>query len=187
MAEERDSPAPPQRLVAPYDQRSGDMMVYGGAMVAAMMAFAAVGRGEAYLFAGALVAGAVAFYHWPLAQKGRTRLIVSRQGLTIDGLGTLKWEAIEDARLFERAVRTIRNAELQVRLNRPIQEALVDGGTPAPFPENWMYRAWRFEMPDVVAVRLEPIAANADLIIAAVEAQLRHQRELPASDNGSPS
>ena len=159
----------PQSLHVGFDQRSGEMMVYGGTLVGLFLLSLALTRGEPALALAGLAAAAVAYYHFPLIRKSRPQISMTRDGLSLYGLGTLPWKAIDDFRIVDKAVRSIRNAELTVHTRETI-EAAVSSEDMLPTAERFMYSAWRHSGPNAVTVKLEPLAASPETIAAAIQA-----------------
>jgi len=153
----------PQPLVARFDQRSGEMMVYGGGFFSLFTLSVALARGDIALLVVAFLLFGVAFHFWPFVRRKEPALVASSAGLKITGLGTLAWDAINDASLVDKAVRTIRNSELHLSLTRPLEEALVEedmGG----IMRRLMTQIWRYKGDEII-LRLEPLDVTADLIL----------------------
>lgn len=175
MSDQTPRPPAPPASRAPfatgYEQRSGEMMVYGGLLVGLFALSVAVPRGSFPILILSLVAFAVAYYHWPMVQKGRAQIAATDKGLMLAGLGVVAWDAIRDIRIMDRAVRTIRNAELQIALSRPLPHALSDADAPG-LAQQMMYRVWRVRSPELVVVKLEPLRASPEAIEAAIRPYL---------------
>jgi len=153
----------PQPLVVRFDQRSGEMMVYGGGFFSLFTLSVALARGDIALLVVAFLLFGVAFHFWPFVRRKEPALVASSAGLKITGLGTLAWDAINDASLVDKAVRTIRNSELHLSLTRPLEEALVEedmGG----IMRRLMTQIWRYKGDEII-LRLEPLDVTADLIL----------------------
>lgn len=154
-----------------FEQRSGEMMVYGGVLVGLFALSVAIPRESFALFVVSAVAFAVAYYHWPLVQRTRAQLAVAERGFAVAGLGVISWDAIRTADIVERAVRSIRNAELHLSLSRPLPLALVEAERPS-LARQLMYRVWRVPQPDRIVIKLEPLHASPEEIVAVVRANL---------------
>ncbi len=118
-------------LAVPFDQRSGEMMVYGGGFAALFVLSIALARLELAYFLAAFALAGLAFHFVPFVSKRRPALHASGDGLLISGVGLLSWDAIQRAEIINKSVRTIRNAELHLTLSRPLAAALRspdDGG-----------------------------------------------------------
>lgn len=157
----------PQPLVARFDQRSGEMMVYGGGFFSLFTLSVAVARGDIALLFVALLLSGVAFHFWPFVRQSEPALVTSSAGLKVTGLGTIAWDAIAEASLVDKAVRTIRNSELHLTLSRPLEDALVEenrGG----LARRLMTQIWRYKENKII-LRLEPLNVSADPILEAVQ------------------
>lgn len=157
----------PQPLVARFDQRSGEMMVYGGGFFSLFTLSVALARGDIALLFVALLLFCVAFHFWPFVRSKDPALVVSSAGLKVTGLGTLAWDAISDASMVDKAVRTIRNSELHLSLSRPLEAALVEenmGG----IARRLMTQIWRYK-DDKIILRLEPLDVTSDPILETVQ------------------
>jgi len=138
-------------------------MVYGGGFFSLFTLSVALARGDIALLVVAFLLFGVAFHFWPFVRRKEPALVASSAGLKITGLGTLAWDAINDASLVDKAVRTIRNSELHLSLTRPLEEALVEedmGG----IMRRLMTQIWRYKGDEII-LRLEPLDVTADLIL----------------------
>lgn len=160
-----------QAFATGFEQRSGEMMVYGGILIGLFALSVAIPRESLALFAVSAVAFAVAYYYWPLVQRTRTQLAVAERGLAVAGLGVISWDAIRTVDIIDRAVRSIRNAELHLSLSRPLPLALAETERPS-LGQQFMYRIWRVPQPDRVVIKLEPLHASPEEIQAMVRANL---------------
>jgi hypothetical protein len=163
----------PQPLMARFDQRSGEMMVYGGGFFGLFVLSVAIGRGDIALGIISLLLFAVAYHFWPFVQRNHPAVVASSAGLMITGLGTVAWDAIVNASNVDKAVRTIRNTELHLTLARPLDKALVEedmGG----LKRRLMVQIWRYKK-DTLVIRLEPLDTAPEPILEAVQAFLNQR------------
>ncbi|PCJ69339.1 MAG: hypothetical protein COA62_12030 [Rhodobiaceae bacterium] len=143
------------------------MMVYGGGFFSLFTLSVALARGDIALLFVALLLFCVAFHFWPFVRSKDPALVVSSAGLKVTGLGTLAWDAISDASMVDKAVRTIRNSELHLSLSRPLEAALVEenmGG----IARRLMTQIWRYK-DDKIILRLEPLDVTSDPILETVQ------------------
>lgn len=164
------APVSPQPLVARFDQRSGEMMVYGGGFAGFLILTMAIARLDFAFLAISLLLFATAYHFWPFVKRNHRALVASSAGLEIDGLGTLRWEAIAAARTVDKAVRTIRNSELVLDLKMPLETALTQPPT-GGLSRRLMVQIWRMKQ-DQLSVRLEPLDISPEEILASVQAYL---------------
>ncbi len=159
-------------LTARYSKEKGESIVYGGVLAAGALLLFGVPRAPVISILAALAALGVAFYHWPYVARERRALAISPAGVAIDRLGLLPWNAISDARLLERFVRQIRNAELRIALRRSIETAVEN-----PISQNYlqraMYRCWSIVSPREIAVKLSTLDAKPEAIMAAMREHIQ--------------
>ena len=148
------------RFAVGFDEKSGEMLVYGGYVATFVLLVAALTRAEPAFAAASLVSLGVALYHRPMVERGKTQLMISSLGIAVSGLGTLPWEAIARTEITHHAVRTIPNAHLRIHLRAPLGDVLMrESGRRVPA---WLfYRCWRVRDDDQVVVKLEPLATVA--------------------------
>lgn len=167
------APVSPQPLVARFDQRSGEMMVYGGGFFGLFVLSVALARGDIALLIISLALFAVAYHFWPFVRRHSPAVVASSAGLMISGLGTVAWDAIVNATTVDKAVRTIRNTELHLTLGKSLDKALVEedmGG----LQRRLMVQIWRYNQ-DTLVIRLEPLDVSPEPILEAVQAFLNQR------------
>ena len=173
---------PPQQtpagsLASGYQSQSGEMMVYGGTFFGLFLLLGAVMSGAVALYALSLLMLAGAFHFFPMVRTDRVQLRVAPRGLYLDGLGWLPWTAIRDVRMYDRAVRTIRNTHLELKLAAGIAEVVVAEDRQEPL-RDLMTRIWSVSRARdgteaaLVTVKLEPLTASPEEILAAIRRYL---------------
>jgi hypothetical protein len=70
--------------------------------------------------------GFFAFYSFPLLETGKTRLAANPDGLFIEGLGRLAWQAVAAIDVAEVIVRGSVYTEAEISLSEPLTIALLD-------------------------------------------------------------
>ncbi len=163
----------PQPLMARFDQRSGEMMVYGGGFAGLFILSVALARGDIALFIISVALFAVAYHFWPFVRRNTPAVVASSAGLMITGLGTVAWDAIVNATTVDKAVRTIRNTELHLTLGRSLDKSLAQedmGG----LQRRLMVQIWRYHK-DTLVIRLEPLDIAPEPILEAIQAFLNHR------------
>lgn len=168
----RESSPAARPFAVAFDRHAGELLVQGGFLLGAFLLAGAIVRGDVSLLLLALVSGAVGFYHLPAMRSEVPQLSGTPLGLSLDGLGRIPWHCIERVNIREYAVRTIRNAELEIALARPVRECLEPEREQAfPF-RNLMMRAWRIENGHTIRVKLEPLRAKPEAVLAAIRRYL---------------
>ncbi len=165
----------PRSFAVGYLKGSGDALVYG-ALVAAALCFAAalLYRNPSPLL-GAPVALYCAYRYYPMVESRRPQLGADSNGLFIDGLGFLNWADIANVELFETSVRSIMLATLRIRLKGPLDDAVARPQR----VEAWrsgMTRVWsrrRDAAGDRLEVTLHPLSNNPAELAGRITAFLR--------------
>jgi hypothetical protein len=154
----------PRSLGVNYLSGSGDMMAYGGLVVAALGVLAFMVQGQAVLLLMVPVGLLTSAYFYPLIEKGVVRLGADRRGLYFERLGIVPWDAIHSIRHERRALRTLALHTLHVELSGdPL--LVVREREPVPFWKNLMARAWK-QHGQVLRVELHPLAKDPDELVA---------------------
>lgn len=147
-------------------------MVYGGSFFGLFALSVAIGRGDFFLGVAALLLFAVAFYFVPFVRKSDPAIVASSAGLKVSGLGLVRWDAIGEAMLIDKAVRTIRNTELHLALKCPLEQALVTSDY-GPLARRFMVQIWQAKKNQLI-IKLEPLDVKPEPILETVRAFLSH-------------
>jgi len=159
-----------------YESGNGEMMVYGGSLLGLFLLSLAVTRFDGILLLAAIAAFGVAYYYAPLTFRRHPPLQVSPEGFYIEGLGLLPWSKIAGIRIYNKAVRNIRNAELYLILHAPIEKAVVRERE----PESWrryMYSVWKPVSEGELTVKLEPLAVSPEQLGDVIRARIAEARK----------
>ena len=105
-----------------------------------MLAAAIVTGGTLWLVLGVAAAG-VTYYNVPLLER-RPIVGANQYGIFIQGLGLIRWRAIERIDLVEIAVRASTIHELQIALKTRLSSALVADWRQQPFYRSLMRLPW---------------------------------------------
>ncbi|MEQ9225641.1 MAG: hypothetical protein RLO15_04765 [Parvibaculum sp.] len=162
----------PDHMTARYIKQKGEGIVYGGIFIAAALILFGIARAPVLVLAAAAAALGVALYHWPFVAQDRRAFVISPAGITLDRLGLIPWNAISDAEIVDRYVRTIRNADLQLTLRRPLDTAVENAAVVGLF-RRYMYRCWRTIDAQQIAIRLSTLDVKPELVEAAVREHLQ--------------
>lgn len=164
-----EAPPGPQPFAVGFRRSSGEALVYGGLLAGAGLLIPGIAFGHQLLSAFAIVPLLVAFWHYPMIDRGYPQLGASAEGLFVERIGFIDWASIRSLELRRTAVRNIELITLAVSLTRPVEEAV---SKPQAFPlwksimmRNWSARA----QPDgnaLLLVRLDTLAGSAEDILS---------------------
>ncbi|MEM6381171.1 MAG: hypothetical protein AAF739_00720 [Pseudomonadota bacterium] len=159
----KEPTAQPRSLGVNYLPGSGDMMAYGGIVLAALGVLAWLVRGQPIFLWMVPVGLGVSAYFYPLIEKGVVRLGADARGLFFERLGIVPWDAIQSVRHERRALRTLRLHTLHIVLTSEPETVVVDTD-PAPAWKQWMSKAWKADG-RTISIDLHPLAKDpVDLI-----------------------
>ena len=148
----------PRSLGVNYLPGSGDMMAYGGLVVAGLGVLAWLVQGQPVFLSMCPVGLAVSFYFYPLIEKGVVRIGADRRGLFFEGLGIVPWDAVKAVHHQQRALRSLRLHTLFVELTDAPGAVVIDPA-PLPFWRRFMARAWKGHG-TVITAELHPLAKD---------------------------
>ena len=152
------APPPPRSLGVNYLPGSGDMMAYGGLVMAALGVLAFFVQGHPVFLIMVPVGLTVSAYFYPLIEKGVVRLGADQRGLFFERLGIIPWAAVKSVRHEQRALRSLRLHTLHVEL-RAAPETVVIEHDPVPFWKMLMAKAWK-RNGNTILVDLHPLAKD---------------------------
>ena len=159
MADPFDTGTPsPRSLGVNYLPSSGDMMAYGGVVVAGLGVLAFMVQGQPVFLTMVPVGLGVSAYFYPLIEKGVVRLGADLRGLYFERLGVVPWAAIKSVRHEQRALRTLRLHTLHVELRAAPETVVVDPDE-VPFWKSFMARAWK-RHGNTISIDLHPLARD---------------------------
>ncbi|MGF1454220.1 MAG: hypothetical protein ACFB6R_02450 [Alphaproteobacteria bacterium] len=124
---------------------------------------------------------AVSAYHLPMARNDHPQLVISARGITIDGLGHMDWEEIQNVDLWEpagldhSAFGTETLSELIVETASNI-EFTIDPQQDMSLIRTFQVMVWRLEELNIVRVRLGPLDVDPDALVRRARTELRHSR-----------
>ncbi|MBO6676860.1 MAG: hypothetical protein JJ908_16485 [Rhizobiales bacterium] len=148
----------PRSLGVNYLSGSGDMMAYGGIVVAALGVLAFFVQGQMVFLIMVPIGLAVSAYFYPLIEKGVVRLGADVRGLYFERLGIIPWAAIKSVRHQQKALRTLRLHILHVEL-RAAPETVVTERDDVPFWKMFMAKAWKRDG-NTISIDLHPLAKD---------------------------
>ncbi|WP_298813685.1 hypothetical protein [uncultured Roseibium sp.] len=150
-----------------YNRSQGEGLVYGCVLLGLMMAVVGVVAGLPLLSLAALLPLGIAFWHYPMVEKGQPQLGANEDGLFVDRIGFINWAAVSEIDIKRTSVRNIILVRLEILLNCPLGEAINKDQALPPW-KNLMLRNWRRVRSetncDAVIVNLHTLAADPDEI-----------------------
>lgn len=148
----------PRSLGVNYLSGSGDMMAYGGIVLAGLGVLAWVVQGQAVFLLMVPIGLVVSAYFYPLIEKGVVRLGADTRGLFFERLGIIPWAAIKSVRHEQKALRTLRLHTLHVEL-RATPESVVIDPEEVPVWKQFMAKAWKQD-DTTISIELHPLASD---------------------------
>ena len=149
--------------------------VYVIAILAAVLLAAGIVTGSMLWLALGLAAVGVTYYNIPLLER-RPAMGANQYGIFIQGLGLIRWRAIDSIDLVEVAVRASTIHELQLGLKERLSSALVADWRKQPFYRSLMRLPWSMARTNVVGVNLEPFNREPDEVHRTLLRLWRHYR-----------
>ena len=143
-------------------------------LAAAFLAAAIATGGTVWLVLGVAAAG-VTYYNVPLLER-RPAMGANQYGIFIQGLGLIRWRAIDRIELVELAVRASTIHELQIGLKERLSSALVADWRQQSFFRSLMRLPWSMARTNVVGVNLEPFNKEPDEVHRTLLRLWRHYR-----------
>lgn len=111
--------------IVAYEREELSFPVYLVAVVACLLIAAGMVNEVPLLFAPGLAAAAYAFHNIPLLETGKPRLGAGQYGLFIEGLGLIRWSAIDRIDIMPVDVRGIPCHDMMLTLKTTVSEALL--------------------------------------------------------------
>lgn len=149
--------------------------VYVVAFLAAAFLAAAIVTGSTVWLALGVAAAGVTYYNVPLLER-RPAMGANQYGIFIQGLGLIRWRAIDRIELVELAVRASTIHELQIGLKERLSSALVADWRQQSFFRSLMRLPWSMARTNVVGVNLEPFNKEPDEVHRTLLRLWRHYR-----------
>ncbi|PVB62993.1 hypothetical protein [Labrenzia sp. 011] len=156
-----------------FNRSQSEVIFYGclvlGVVFAAISAFTGI-----YLLAMAAAAPIViAYWHYPMIERGKPQLGANEEGLYVERIGFIDWSAIRMTDVKRKTVRNVEQVRLDVLLTRPLDNAVTRAQS-APFWKKYMKRNWkrsrREHGRELIAIDLHTLAADPDEILDRIRA-----------------
>ncbi len=122
-----------------------------------------------------VAAAGVTYYNFPLLET-RPTIGANEYGVFIQGLGLIRWRAIDHIDLVAIAERAEINHELQIALNMTVTSALVADWRKQPFWRSLMRIPWAMTYSNVVRINIDPFDHPPDEIHRTLTRMWRHYR-----------
>ncbi len=158
-----------------YGREEIQAPVYFIAVLAAAFLAAAIVTGSTLWLVLGVAAAGVAYYNVPLIER-RPIVGANQYGIFIQGLGLIRWSAIDSLELTELAVRASTIHELQIGLKTRLSSALVTDWRKMPFWRSLMRLPWHMSRPNVIGVNLEPFDKEPEDVHRTMQRLWRHYR-----------
>ncbi|MEM7778123.1 MAG: hypothetical protein AAF732_21275 [Pseudomonadota bacterium] len=165
---------PPSGFAVGYAKGKGTFRVIITAVLAIMLTAATVSTGSNLAMILAAFFAVTSFYFFPLMETGRPRLGAGEYGIFIEGFGVLAWRSIANVRLTSRAIRTIVVKEIEIKLSRPMDEAVIADWRDLPYHRLLMRLPWRMPRDDTIIVDLEPFDGAPEQVVREIIRRWRY-------------
>lgn len=170
--EENSKPVPmPFTVGFNHGQSAG--IVYGSALLGVLFAVIGLVAGLPLLALAGLAPLAMAYWHYPMIEKGKPQLGANEEGLYVERIGFIDWAAIRMTDVKRTSARNMELVRLDVLLTRPLENA-VSKAQSFPLWKKFMMRNWkrtpREHGRELIAINLHTLAADPDEILSRIRA-----------------
>lgn len=159
-----------------YDQDEAPFPVYVAGGLSAILLAGAVASGIWILFILGVAAFAVAYYNFPVIEKGRPQMGANEYGIFLQGFGIIRWGAIDRIDLVPIAVRVLTIHELQIALKVPLDKAMIADWRRVPWHRMLMRLPWKMTYNNIIRVRLDPFEKPPEEVHRVVLRMWRYYR-----------
>lgn len=159
-----------------YGREKGQFRVFVLSAIGIVLSLAAFAWGSEIVLAIGVAALGTAFYFYPLIETEKPRLGANQYGIFIEGLGLIGWRSIREIETVSIAVRTMITHELQIRLDTPLERALVADWRRLPLHRLLMRLPWTMSHNNTIRINLEPFADAPDEIERTLKRMQRYYR-----------
>jgi len=170
--EENEKPAAVPFTVS-FNRRQSEGIVFGCALLGLAFAAAGLAGGLPLLALAALAPFAIAYWHYPMVEKGKPQLGANEEGLYVERIGFIDWAAIRMMDVKRTSVRNIELVRLDVLLTRPLDAAVAKAQT-FPIWKKIMMRNWkrikREHGRELIEIDLHTLSADPDEILSRIRA-----------------
>lgn len=107
-----------------YNRSQGEGLVYGCMLLGLIMVVVGIAADLPLLSLAALVPLGIAYWHYPMVEKGHPQLGANEDGLFVERIGFINWAAVHEIDIKRTSVRNIILVRLEIQLNCPLKEAI---------------------------------------------------------------
>ncbi len=158
-----------------YSRKAGEYR-FPSALIAAIFFVACfVYYGSQVFLVLAVATACAAYYYFPLMER-KPRIGANQYGIFIDGFGLIGWNSVADISLSTYAVRSIEMKELHIKLNRPLERALLVDWRRVAIWRMLMKLPWSMTHDNIVRIDLELFAPSPEDIHATFLRMWRYYR-----------
>ncbi len=151
-----------------YNRSQGEPIVFGCLLLGLLFAVVGLAGGVPFLAVAALVPLAIAFWHTPMIEKGASQLGASGEGLFVERIGVIDWDAIDRIDVKRTAVRSIELTRLEILLACPFENAIARAQT-LPAWKGYTMRNWKKSQgangQETIVVNLHTLAADPQAVL----------------------
>jgi hypothetical protein len=126
------------------------------AMAVVGFTIAAFVTGQAFWLIFGVAGAAATYYNIPLLETGRPAIGANQYGIFVQGLGLIRWRAIERVDLVPIADRAGTLREIHIALMTPLGSALVIDWQARPLHRMLMRLPWSMTSKNIIRVYLDP-------------------------------
>lgn len=170
--EESVKPTPVPFTVG-FNRSQSESIVYGSLILGILFAVIGIVGNLPLLALAALAPLAIAFWHYPMIEKGKPQLGANEDGLYVERIGFIDWAAIRMTDVKRTSVRNIELVRLDVLLTRSLDDAVTKAQT-FPVWKKFMMRNWkrtpREHGRELIAINLHTLAADPEEILSRIRA-----------------
>ncbi|GAA0778181.1 hypothetical protein E1180_06610 [Roseibium denhamense] len=167
-ADEKPAPKP---FTVGFNRRTSEGLFYGCIGIGIVFAAVSVVGGLPLLAPAAIAPFAMAYWHFPMIEKGKPQLGANEEGLYVERIGFIDWSAIRMTDVHRTKVRNNEQVKLHVLLTRSLEDAVSQAQT-CPFWKKFMMRNWkrtpREHGRELIAINLHTLEADPEEILSRI-------------------
>lgn len=167
---EKQAPVP---FTVSFNRSQSEVIFFGCLLLGALFAAIGIFADIPLLALAAVAPVAMAYWHYPLIEKGKPQLGANEDGLYVERIGFIDWGAIRMTDVKRSKVRNSELIRLDVLLTRSLENAVSKAQT-FPIWKKFMKRNWkrsrREHGRELIAIDLHTLAADPDEILERIRA-----------------